>query len=194
MHTLEENQRLEQMFQKADLTEKTTYDRREDSVEDTQFQNNMVEQSIKFENGHKKLLFPFRDGVILSNNKAQAPQRLNRLKTKLQKNPEFKEDYTALMEGVLSSGYAEKVPPDKLNPLDGRNPNDKDYGVTSYVRLQNAQGQVHQAHMLSKARVKTLVRKQLSHAMSMAAATVDVRLSNVTEREAGAASKYFHLH
>ena len=59
---------------------------------------------------------------------------------------------------------------------------DKGYGVTSYVRFQNAQGNVHCALLLSKARVNPLKKTTIPR-LELTAATVAVRLSKVIERE-----------
>ena len=54
--------------------------------------------------------------------------------------------------------------------------------MTSYVRFQNAQGNVHCALLLSKARVNPLKKTTIPR-LELTAATVAVRLSKVIERE-----------
>ena len=54
--------------------------------------------------------------------------------------------------------------------------------MTSYVRFQNAQGKVHCALLLSKARVNPLKKTTIPR-LELTAATVAVRLSKVIERE-----------
>ena len=64
---------------------------------------------------------PFRDDKVwFPNNAQQCLQRLNSLKGKFLKNPEFKTDYLEFMSKIIGKGYAEQVPPQQVNRNDGR--------------------------------------------------------------------------
>jgi hypothetical protein len=119
---IEDDKRLERLFQQSmtiDFPERMIDDRREDSVEDKMFRLK-VEQSISLVNGHYQLALPFRDSVRLPNNEVQALQRLQSLKKKLEKNPDFHKDYNTFMETVFKNHYAEQVPDEDLSRNDGK--------------------------------------------------------------------------
>ncbi|XP_062588283.1 uncharacterized protein LOC134249947 [Saccostrea cucullata] len=95
-------------------------DKKEYSLEDKNFLQ-QVENSIQFENGHYHIGLPFRrKDVVLPNNSAQCLKRLEGLKCKFMKNPQFKDHYVEFMDKILQKGYAEPVPEDELNEEDGR--------------------------------------------------------------------------
>ena len=55
---------------------------------------------------------PFKDSKpSLPNNKEVAKIRLGFLRKHFQRDPKYKEDYTAFMKDIFDRGYAEKVPP-----------------------------------------------------------------------------------
>ena len=71
-------------------------DKKEDSVEDREFRSKIY-NSIEFVDGHYSLPLPFRDDVLLPDNKCLAAQRLNSIGKKFQKNPDFRSDFTKFM-------------------------------------------------------------------------------------------------
>jgi hypothetical protein len=56
--------------------------------------------------------------IKLPNNASQGLQRLKGLKSKMTKNPKFKDDYVAFMDNLFEKGYAEKVPDCELDQDD----------------------------------------------------------------------------
>ncbi|XP_041349189.1 uncharacterized protein LOC121368518 [Gigantopelta aegis] len=103
-----------------DFPERLIDDKKEHSQEDKKFLD-LVNGSITHSNGHYCIGLPFKEnGVKLPDNKLQALQRLASLKRKLQKNSTFCEDYVEFMSKVVKCGYAEQVPKEELERLDGR--------------------------------------------------------------------------
>jgi hypothetical protein len=119
----EELHQLSQIYQKSvnlDFPEKLTDERKEHSVEDKRFLAKM-ESSLRLVDGHYEMPLPFRsDDIKLPNNKMQAVHRLTSLQRKLQKNQQFRTDYTEFMDKIISKGYAELVPECDLQRNDGR--------------------------------------------------------------------------
>ena len=81
------------------------------SIQDKAFLKKMVEE-CKFKSGHYELPLPFvEEGQVhLSNNRDMASQRLESLKKKLLRKPEFHADYVKFMNDLLSKNYARRVP------------------------------------------------------------------------------------
>lgn len=103
-----------------DFPERLLDDKRENSIEDNYFLE-QVNESVSFENGHYYIALPFRNKhVKLPNNASQGLQRLKGLKSKMTRNPKFKDDYVAFMDNLFENGYAEKVPACELDQDDGR--------------------------------------------------------------------------
>ncbi|XP_067679580.1 uncharacterized protein [Haliotis asinina] len=89
-------------------------DKKEHSQEDKLFKEK-VQNSIAYRNGHFSLKLSFRkENVCLPKNQTQAFHRLQSLKEKLKRNQKFHEDYTEFMNNILTMGYAEKVPEDRI--------------------------------------------------------------------------------
>jgi hypothetical protein len=87
-----------------DFPERFLDDKRENSIEDSYFLE-QVNESVSFENGHYYIALPFRNKhVKLPNNASQGLQRLKGLKSKITKNPKFKDDYVAFMDNLFEKG------------------------------------------------------------------------------------------
>lgn len=120
---IQESSNLEKLVHKSmnmDFPERLLDDKRENSIEDNYFLE-QVNESVSFENGHYYIALPFRNKhVKLPNNASQGLQRLKGLKSKMTRNPKFKDDYVAFMDNLFENGYAEKVPACELDQDDGR--------------------------------------------------------------------------
>jgi hypothetical protein len=69
-----------------------------------------VEANTSFENGHYSIGLPFREkNPTLPNNEVQAFQRAKSLQGRLERDTEYKAEYTDFMEGLLKKGFAEPV-------------------------------------------------------------------------------------
>ncbi|KAL0153126.1 hypothetical protein M9458_051582, partial [Cirrhinus mrigala] len=77
------------------------------SQDDVQFLQVLNEGVHQNNCGHLEMPLPFKARPHLPNNKKLALVRLKHLKRKLEKNPQFKWDYTLFMEGVFRDGDAE---------------------------------------------------------------------------------------
>lgn len=85
------------------------------SQEDRKFLN-IVQQQHEFESGHHILPLPFREETPnLSNNRSQAESRLQWQKKKMQKDENYKRDYTEFMRKLVTKGYAHKVPKEETS-------------------------------------------------------------------------------
>ena len=90
------------------------------SQKDKQFLHS-VQKTTTFESGHYCVGLPLRnEKVKMPNNRCVAEQRITCLRRKLQKNPEFFEDYKSFMHTIIEKGYAIQVPPHQLNRDDNR--------------------------------------------------------------------------
>lgn len=103
---IEENDKLEQLVKHSmnfDFPERLIDDKRENSVEDNCFLE-QVNNTILFENGHYSIALPFKDkNIRFPNNISQGLQRLKGLRSKIIKNPKFKDDYVKFMDNLLAS-------------------------------------------------------------------------------------------
>lgn len=89
-------------------------------MEDKKFLSE-VGGSISQENGHYSIGLPFRDNSVnLPNNMIQGQQRLESLKRKILKNPQFRNDYISFMNKLFEKGFAEAVPEMQLKRDEGR--------------------------------------------------------------------------
>ncbi|CAC5389042.1 unnamed protein product [Mytilus coruscus] len=85
--------------------EKLINDKRENSVEDK-----CLNESVHFENGHYCIALPFTNkNIKFPNNESQGLQLLKGIRSKMIKNPNFKDDYVSFISNLLVKGYAEKV-------------------------------------------------------------------------------------
>ena len=104
----------------TDFPERKYDDKEEMSQEDKQFLQS-VQKTTTFESGHYCVGLPLRnEKVKMPNNRCVAEQRITCLRRKLQKNPEFFEDYKSFMHTIIEKGYAIQVPPHQLNRDDNR--------------------------------------------------------------------------
>lgn len=102
-----------------DFPEKESEEKTEMSIADKQFMS-IMEKSKEWKNGHYYLPLPLKEeNVNMPKNYQQAQQRVISLKRKLEKNAEHHSEYTAFLQGVIESGYAEMVPDDELNKESG---------------------------------------------------------------------------
>ena len=119
----EELRQLNQLYEKSvnmEFPERISDDRKENSQEDHAFLQK-VESSMKLVDGHHELCLPFRDDrVQLPDNSGPVLQRLHSLKKKMIGNPQFYSDYKGFISGVISNGYAIRVPEADLARCDGR--------------------------------------------------------------------------
>ena len=82
------------------------------SRNDKKFVNLMTEGIRVTNDQHFEMPLPFKDSKpSLPNNKEVAKKRLGFLHKRFQRDPKYKEDYTAFMKDIFDRGYAEKVPP-----------------------------------------------------------------------------------
>ncbi|XP_072041348.1 uncharacterized protein [Amphiura filiformis] len=103
-----------------DFSERSKEDMLKPSIEDQRFMG-MVTESTRLVDGHYEIALPLRDrNKAMVDNRVQALKRAEHLKRKLDKNPQFKEDYKNFMEDVINSDYAERVPSEQLEVEDGK--------------------------------------------------------------------------
>lgn len=79
------------------------------SQDDIQFLQVLKRNIRDNECGHLEMPLPFKARPNLPDNKKLALVRLKHLKGKMERNPKFKKDYVAFMEGVFKDGDAEKA-------------------------------------------------------------------------------------
>ena len=83
------------------------------SQEDQRFLKTMKEGIHLTDDQHYEMPLPLRDeNIVLPCNRKQAEIRLEQLKRRFQRDPQYQQDYTAFVEDMLTKGYAEKAPPD----------------------------------------------------------------------------------
>ncbi|XP_022102428.1 uncharacterized protein LOC110985607 [Acanthaster planci] len=79
------------------------------------------DDSVKIVDGHYQLAIPFRaDDPNLPDNKALAVKRLTELGRRLSKDGRLHDRYSAEVNNLLATGFAEKVPEDELDGPPGR--------------------------------------------------------------------------
>lgn len=114
---------LDELWQqqfKMDFPESAVEEQVGMSREDLRFMD-MVTRSAKHIDGHYQIALPLKNpNVIMSNNKKVVEQRLKHLKRKLQRDPMFHMEYNTFINGLLSKGYAERVPGTELEREDGK--------------------------------------------------------------------------
>ncbi|XP_059091086.1 uncharacterized protein LOC131886703 [Tigriopus californicus] len=96
-------------------------DSRGPSVDDTKWLKR-VENSIRTdERGHYEIALPFRDTTpSFPNNRKQALQRLESIGKRMQRDQDYRKDYSAFMQTMLDSDFAEPVPLSELKPKIGQ--------------------------------------------------------------------------
>lgn len=109
---------LEELLQQQsrhDFPERQHQERLEMSREDHLFIER-VTQSAKLVDGHYSIGLPLRkEDAEFPNNRCVAEQRALSLKRKLNKSPQFREDYVKFMADILEKGYAIKAEKDTQN-------------------------------------------------------------------------------
>ena len=89
------------------------------SYEDRKFIDIVSKEIHRSEDGHYEIPLPLKDPDLkLPNNREQALNRLNRLKRKMESDPQYKSDYVAFMNEIIQNGYAEKVVQDHPQAFD----------------------------------------------------------------------------
>ena len=95
-------------------------DERFHSQEDKRFLEK-IESGTSYIDGHYQMPLPFRNvDVKMPSNKGQAVLRAKWLKKKLLKNEDFCQDYTKFMQDILEKNYARKIPPQSVQPEEGK--------------------------------------------------------------------------
>ncbi|XP_069971046.1 uncharacterized protein [Penaeus vannamei] len=98
-----------QNFYNKDFPENTIDDIKEMSVEDHKFLN-IVEDGLKFEEGHYSMSLPFKEmNVVVPNNLEIANKRLQYLKRKLESSDKFASDYNEFMNNLIDKNFCEVV-------------------------------------------------------------------------------------
>ena len=101
-------QQMVEEFYNRDFTGSIDDDRTEMPQNERRFMKN-AEETVEPRDGHYQISLPFKDRVALvPNNKSQALRRANRLKKKLERDPELCADYKAFMGDIVAKGYARK--------------------------------------------------------------------------------------
>ncbi len=86
------------------------------SKDDKSFLNIMQSNIKQNDDGHYEMPLPFRQSKPnLVNNRFQAEKRLEHLKSKFNKDSDYKSDYVSFMSEMLRDGYAEPVPEDEID-------------------------------------------------------------------------------
>ena len=71
--------------------------------------------------GHYEMPVPFRGNTPkLPNNKTLALRRLVKLKTRMENDTNYRQDYIAFMQDIIERGYAEKAPHEQRHNDDGK--------------------------------------------------------------------------
>ena len=86
------------------------------SIDDRKFLEQLQEGVHQTNSKHYEMPLPFRKNLPkLPNNKLQATRRLERLKSRLQKDEKYRQHYLAVMNELIRKGYAERVPEHELS-------------------------------------------------------------------------------
>ena len=91
------------------------------SQDDLQFLKKMEEGIRQTADGHYEMPLPFRGNTLkLPNNKPLALHRLNKLKTRMENDVKYRQDYMAFMHDIIRKGFAERVPHEERPDDDGK--------------------------------------------------------------------------
>ncbi len=105
---------------KTDFPECSQEEQPGPSREDCRFLE-MVNNTVKLVDSHYSIALPLKDRKIsMPNNRNIAEQRTYNLKRRFVKDALFHKDYTAFMNNLISSGYAERVPVTDISRSDGK--------------------------------------------------------------------------
>lgn len=103
-----------------DFNEKASDEKREMSFDDKSFLK-IANESISLLDGHYTLNLPFRkNDVIMPNNRHMAMQHLLSLKRKFKRSDLFHKEYTSFLSDMIDKGYAEVVPQEEVDQVEGR--------------------------------------------------------------------------
>ena len=108
------------MFE-MDFSEKRTDRQATLSQEDLQFLKKMEEGIRQTADGHYEMPLPLRGSTPkLPDNKSLALRRLNKLKTRMENDMMYRQDYVAFMQDIIEKGFAERVPHGQRSDDDGK--------------------------------------------------------------------------
>ena len=111
-------QQMVESFHNRDFVDLFADDTKDMFQDEHRFMQNA--EKIQFKDGHYEIPLPFKNHASsVPNNKSHALVRVEWLKRKLERDPKLCDDYQVFMKELLNKGYARKVPPDQLNPLEG---------------------------------------------------------------------------
>ena len=86
------------------------------SQEDRQFISQVNKGVVHLPDGHYEIPLPLKSTTLqLLDNKVMAEQRLRHLKKRMEKDQEYKQDYTTFMNSIIEQGYAERVPKEEVD-------------------------------------------------------------------------------
>ena len=81
----------------------------------------MVERETKAIDGHYQVPLPFRcDDVTVPNNKEQANKRAKWQKKKMLRDSQYRSDYVAFVNDIITKEYAQRVPIELLTSTPGK--------------------------------------------------------------------------
>ena len=90
------------------------------SQDDLQFLK-MEEGIRQTADGHYEMPLPFRGNTPkLPNNKSLALRCLNKLKTRMENDVKYRQDYMTFMQDIIRKGFAERVPHEQGPDDDGK--------------------------------------------------------------------------
>jgi len=111
-------QQMVESFYNRDFADVFADDTKEMSQDEHRFMQNA--EKTQFKEGHYEIPLLFKNHVSsIPNNKSHALVQVECLKRKLERDPKLCDDYQVFMKELLDKGYARKVPPDQLNPVEG---------------------------------------------------------------------------
>ena len=85
------------------------------SLDDKKFMEKMKQGIRQGNDGHYEMPLPFPDEKPrMSNNRSLAMHRLAKLKTRLENDEQYRNDYVAFMNDLIEKKYAERVPEQQL--------------------------------------------------------------------------------
>ena len=88
-------------------------------LKDLKFIRQLEEEITVTTNGHYEMPLPFKlDQSALPDNRSVALKRLDGLKTRLQRDEEYRRDYVRFMSDIIGKGFAEKC--EDANPYPGQ--------------------------------------------------------------------------
>ena len=99
-----------------EFNEKAPEEEHRMSIEDKKFVE-IMDKSVCVQDSHYCMDLPFNKyDIIMPNNRCIVEQRMQGLKRRLDRNKQYKEEYTAFLTDEIDKGYAEVVPYEQLEP------------------------------------------------------------------------------